>query len=74
MLQSPHHKYFNTCDVVEQIVDNVQVIVSKVHIQYMDKKTDPEVSVNLNALYPVFCVMKLFVPLRTISWPTPAAG
>jgi len=25
-----------------KIVDNVQVIVNKVHIQYMDKKTDPE--------------------------------
>lgn len=27
----------------EQIIDNVQVVVKNVHIQYMDKKTDPEV-------------------------------
>jgi len=27
----------------EQIIDNVQVVVENVHIQYMDKKTDPEV-------------------------------
>lgn len=54
VLQSPHHKYFNTCDVVEQIVDNVQVIVSKVHIQYMDKKTDPEVSGYLKTFLSCF--------------------
>jgi len=27
----------------EQIIDNVQVVVRNVHIQYVDKKTDPEV-------------------------------
>jgi len=54
VLQSSHHKYSNTCDVVEQIVDNVQVIVNKVHIPYMDKKTDPEVSVYLKSSMPCF--------------------
>lgn len=30
-------------DVAKQIVDNIQVVVKNVHIQYMDKTTDPEV-------------------------------
>lgn len=28
---------------VKQIVDNIQVVVKNVHIQHMDKTTDPEV-------------------------------